>query len=242
MGNLHIDILQEYVDGELESRERLELARHLGSNVHDRALVEAYQTLNEALDREYCDKLHEPVPEHIQSLIERAETDAAMPMERAPSALVGGSEHSAQEEGVFGALIRQAVQAFEFYADTQGQSSIYEAERVSEFFRWFEQRMQVKIFAPKLDEFGFSISGARLLPSANGTAGQVLYGDSAGRSLGIYFHIPDQPVVVGEVLGPTCIQQDRLAIYYWQHDGIDYALVAAMNPSEVARLARLMMR
>lgn len=241
MGNLHIDILQEYVDDELESRERLKLARHLGSNAHDRALVEAYQALNEALDREFCDKLHEPVPAHIQCLIEGAETDAAMPMKRAPTALVGGSE-PVQEEGVFGALIRQAVQAFEYYADTQGEPSIYEAGRVSEFFRWFEQRMQVKIFVPKLDELGFSMSGARLLPSANGTAGQVLYGDSAGRSLGIYFHIPDPPAVVGGVSGPACIQRGRLAICYWQHDGIDYALVAAMNPSEVARLARLMMR
>lgn len=71
---VHVEILQEYVDNELDSAARLELARHLAETPEDRAVVDAYQRQQEALHRVYDDVLAEPLPDSLKSALERTGT------------------------------------------------------------------------------------------------------------------------------------------------------------------------
>lgn len=68
---MHVELLQEYVDDELDSATRLEIARHLGESPEDRAVVDAYQRQQEVLHRAYDDVLAEPLPESITRVLER---------------------------------------------------------------------------------------------------------------------------------------------------------------------------
>lgn len=67
---MHVEILQEYVDDELDSAARLALARHLSESPEDRAVVDAYQRQQEVLHRAYDDVLAEPLPESITRVLE----------------------------------------------------------------------------------------------------------------------------------------------------------------------------
>lgn len=267
MVNYHIDILQEYVDGELGSRERLELARHLGHNARDRGLVEAYQAQNEALQDVFGAKLHEPVPEYMEKLVRAGTSTGEAPAGRggrwagireakaaSPPHLAGKLKRAmAGVTDRFGdgagsgyagidALVRQAVQSYDFYAGDEGRPTIYDGGRISDFFSWFEQQLKVRILQPDLGSVGFSVLQARFLPLGHGTGGQLLYQDAAERRLAIYFQVPDRPPGRETVVRPGYIQQDRLAVYHWQYDVVCYAMVAAMNHSELTRLARSVMR
>lgn len=71
---VHVEILQEYVDNELDSAARLELARHLIESPEDRAVVDAYQRQQEALHTVYDDVLAEPLPDSIKRVLERTGT------------------------------------------------------------------------------------------------------------------------------------------------------------------------
>lgn len=246
MRNIHIDLLQDYVDDELGMRERLQLARHLGANAHDRARVETYQAQRDELLRMYSDKLHEPLPESIQELIDRVPTVGGTggghgAEGRDPQQAEAAESHrgapDVKEEPVR-TLVKQAVQSYNFYSGARGQPALFERKRLREFRDWFERQMSTRVIIPQLDEFGFFVLHARLLPWAPGSAGQVLYEDAAGRILATYFHVFCGSRCATASMRPVCTERDRLSIYCWQRQTVYYAMVAAMSQRELTRIAQ----
>lgn len=245
MRNIHIDLLQDYVDDELGARERLKLAKHLGANAQDRARVEAYQAQRDELLRLYNDKLHEAIPGSIQELIDLAPvaTQSSQDVEGRGSSLPA-RQHNLHESDshamneLVGTLITQAVQSYNYYAGERGQPPLFEGERLQEFCDWFECQTSVRLVTPRLDEFGFSVLHARLLPWAPGAAGQVLYRDATGRLLATYFHVFHRSPGSKAPVQPVCTEQDRLSIYYWQYQAVYYAMVASMSQRELMRIAQ----
>lgn len=68
------EILQDYVDDELDSATRLELGKLLAKSPADQERVARYQEQNDALHEMYDAVLAEPVPERLRRVLERAET------------------------------------------------------------------------------------------------------------------------------------------------------------------------
>lgn len=88
------EILQDYVDDELDSAARLELGKLLASSPADQQRVARYQEQNDALHEMYDPVLTEPIPERLRSALDRAETasrdaDAEVPEYAVPLARPG---------------------------------------------------------------------------------------------------------------------------------------------------------
>lgn len=234
MDNLHIDILQQYVDNELDGPERLQIARHLGANAHDRALVESYQAQNEALQRRYGDKLNQPLPPGLQRFAEEIElsgADARM--------METGRLQRDREQALVDTLVEQALQAHDFFS-ADDHPSLYKSDQQDHFVRWFEDTLKVRVQSPSWENFGYSFSHALRLPMADGTAGQITHRHQDGTLLMTYFQVLNQNAVPTTPLKAAVTQRGNVAVYYWQFETILYALVAAMHQDKLLQLANVL--
>lgn len=85
------EILQDYVDDELDSATRLELGKLLANSPADQERVARYKELNDALHTIYDDVLTEPVPERLRRVLESAEAAPRQAGEDAPDEASGTS-------------------------------------------------------------------------------------------------------------------------------------------------------
>lgn len=74
--SIDAEVLQDYVDDELDSATRLELGRLLAGSPADQERVEQYHQVNDALHQLYDDVLAEPVPERLTGALKRDATQA----------------------------------------------------------------------------------------------------------------------------------------------------------------------
>ncbi|SLN73754.1 anti-sigma factor family protein [Oceanibacterium hippocampi] len=70
--NYDLKTLQDYVDGRLDTRARLEVERHLLTDANDAAIVASYRRQNAALSELDDDVLNEAVPERFLEALRRA--------------------------------------------------------------------------------------------------------------------------------------------------------------------------
>lgn len=266
------EMLHDYVDNQLDAETRLEVARHIGENPLDAALVQAYRDQNEALQRLYGPTAEEPVPQRLLDAVEKAclenergrrvgVTPRARPGRRVAwtaslvvvltlclGGVVGWWGRGIQEAGltrqaVLNAFLDQAVQSYTLYAGSAREPVDAPMDDVKKFTDWFKDQLDVRVLAPQLGA-GFKLVGARILPTAFGTAGQLVYADQSGQRVAVYMQVA--AAAHGNSLAPASqfagdvafVRHGQFSVYYWAADNVAYALVSPLDQNALGSVMK----
>lgn len=266
------EMLHDYVDNQLDAETRLEVARHIGENPLDAALVQAYRDQNEALQRLYGPTAEEPIPQRLLDAVEKAslksERERRVPVtprarggRRAAwtatlvvvltlclGGVIGWWGRGIQEAGfargaVLNAFLNQAVQSYTLYAGSADQPVDAPIDDVKKFTSWFKNQLNVRVLAPQLGA-GFKLVGARILPTAFGTAGQLIYADQSGQRIAVYMQVA--AAAHGNSLAPASqfggdvafVRHGQFSVYYWATDNVAYALVSPLDQNALGSVMK----
>ncbi|MGV1873048.1 anti-sigma factor family protein [Agrobacterium rosae] len=240
--------LISYVDGRLDDQRRDAVAAHLASNPADARKVDAWRKQNAALAALYgrLDEGALPANLDVIRMERRVRSERAHWRNlAAASILVLAFGLSA---GWFGhALVQRGSEDTQFIvaAATQAHSVFAsevlhpvevraDAEDTSHLQRWLSKRLDRKLNIPDLRRQGLQLVGGRVLPSASGAAGQLMYEDSTGQRVTLYI----VPASDSEDTAMRRSNVGSLEAVSWDDETIRCALVGNLEPKRMDAIAK----
>jgi anti-sigma factor RsiW len=241
--------LHGYIDSELSAQRRADVDAYLAAHPDQAARIAAYNAQTLSLHALYGDG-GAGANRAIDSLT--ADLDRALRRRRmahrlarvavavlvvATGAAVASGVHDRfrQADDRFLAFTRQATEAHVLFAGNKPVPSDAALDEETAVVTWLSQRLTgVPVRAPDLQAFGYKLSVDRILPSPGGPAAQLMY--ESGKS--------EEPITLfigkSRDMKPTAftfVQNDDLAIFYWQEGPFAYSLAGNLDRTELLALA-----
>lgn len=240
--------LQAYVDGWLDPARRPAVEAYLVERPDEADRLAAYRLQNEALRAALGAPASEDVPVRLLAAARRqAPRRDVLWLRRAAAAVlllaagfvagwgVRGTPEPAGQASI--ALVQQAAAAHRVYSvEVRHPVEVRAGEK--HLIAWLSKRVGTPIKAPDLSGQGFHLVGGRLLPTAKGSAAQLMYEDQAGRRVTAY-------MTANTSGGETAFRfakEGRLAAFYWLEGPLGYALVGELSRAELIALAKTVYR
>ena len=251
------EILQDYVDGELDSISRIEVARHLGETPEDAEIVEDYRRQNELIRELYDPVMIEPVPEKLAHAVDQPRTRWSNWTRYAAAAAVAvvflfagwegrkWYEATEQERLVLADFLDQAVNSYAYYPFDSDRGNVSEQLR-THLPKWFKEALRQEITPFSLEKAGYSLAGGRVVPSAFGPAGQMMYRGKDDMMIGVYI----RPLVSGDrrIIFPLRSSPDdevafhfareKTTVYYWSEGNLAFAFTGNIDRKELFSLVK----
>ena len=214
------ELINDYVDGELDAETRLMVERYLEAHPDERERVTIYRAQSSALRDGYASVLNEPIPDALMDVIDRnwpetpptAATQPRKPRPMPPLAwaasavlalAIGGAtgwfvrgdaiQHEAQRLAME-MFLEEALNSYAMYANED--SPWHEAGALNDrdaFGEWFKDERELDVPIPDLGDEGYSFVGGRALPSSGGEqSGQMIYKNDDGEMVALHFQYRDR--------------------------------------------------
>ena len=252
----HVDdeLLNAWLDGELDAAERGRVDAWLREHPEDAARVRLWAADRDALRIALDATLDEPVPPALQRRVWRGRGWA---FDRTLALRVAGGVALLLAGGVMGALfdraggaeageawLERAAVAHAVYVPEQRhpvEVAVLGAVDVSaqeeHLQKWLTKRMNLPVKLFDLRAQGFELVGGRLLPESNGPCAQLMYQNAQGQRVTVYLRKPERGT-------PAAFRYDRdgeLGMFYWVEGqgavSTGYALVGALPRERLLALA-----
>ena len=240
--------LQAHVDGWLDAARLPAVEAYLAAHPEEAARLASYRRQTEALRT----ALGAPPGEHIPArllaaargrrsgrhLVRLRHAAAALVLLAAGFAagwgLRGAPETTDPASVATGAaLVKQAAAAHRvFSVEVRHPVEVWAEE--AHLIAWLSKRVGTPLEAPDLASHGFRLVGGRLLPTAEGSAAQLMYEDQAGRRVTAYMTAN----VSGGETAFRFAEEGRLAAFYWLEGPLGYALVGELERGELIALPK----
>ena len=236
MTQLQDDELQAWVDGQLDEERRTAVEERLARDEDAARRVSGYRQINSALKALYDPVLDEPVPERLMrrpvhwTRYARAASVLALGVALGWFARTWMPSPSAQAFS----LPRQAAMAYAVYSPEVRHPVEVGADDEDHLVRWLSKRLGTDLKMPKLDAFGYSLVGGRLLAGPNGPVAQFMFQDARGARLTLY--ISGQRGDSRETAFRFS-QEDRVSVFYWIEGRYGYALSGEMGREQLLGMA-----
>jgi anti-sigma factor RsiW len=136
------------------------------------------------------------------------------------------------------ALAQEASANFAVYAPDHTRPVELAASDSDELARWFSARLDRPVGVPDLSGSGYRLMGGRLVATAHGPAGLLMYDDGHGRRLVMLM----RPMAES---GDAPMREHRSGTatgYAWAQNGLGYGLVGAGEPGVLHPLANAIRR
>ncbi|ABC33955.1 anti-sigma factor family protein [Burkholderia thailandensis] len=130
------------------------------------------------------------------------------------------------------AFAREADLAYAVYAPDARHPVEIAADRDGALSAWLSARVGRRIAAPRLDEYGFALLGARLLPGAAGPTAQFMYENAAGGRLALYVSASAQREMAVRLL-----RDGERRTFYWASGRTAYALSGQLAEDRLREIA-----
>jgi anti-sigma factor RsiW len=184
--------LGAYVDGQLREAERLEVEARLGQDEQASACVRAWRAQKAALQA-LCDPAQDAQPSFIvlrpRHAWPRRFALAACWLLTAAGAgwLSSVVMPNAAPPAAPSAFARRADIAYAVYSPEARHPVEVAATDEAHMIAWLSKRLDRHLFAPSLEEYGYTLVGGRLLPGDEASpAAQFMYQNKAGTRLTLY--------------------------------------------------------
>ena len=235
------DDLHGYVDQVLAPERRAEVEAYLAEHPEMARRIAGYAAQRDALRQALGPVAEEPVPPQLSlaRMIEARRPSAwYRPWQAAAAAVlllaIGGAGGWAwrgmaepPRSGI-AALAQEGTENYAVYAaDHTRPIELGAADRV-QLVRWLSDRLQRPVSVPDLSRSGYRFMGGRLVATAHGPAGLLMYDDDRGTRLAMLV----RPM---EIEGDTPMaehSQGSVSGFVWADRGLGYTLVGA-KPADV---------
>ncbi|MBV9189301.1 MAG: anti-sigma factor [Betaproteobacteria bacterium] len=241
--------LQAYADGHLPEERRKAVDAWLASRPEESERIAAYRRLASEVRAAYNTMLSEPVPPRLTQV-------AAAGLRWRRVAVVAGwivlgiligvpaGWYSRPERLVTqvvpadpSMIARRAAVAHATYSPEVRHPVEVGADDEQHLVTWLSKRLGVKVRAPKLDDFGMSLVGGRLLPGENGPVALFMYQSQNGRRLTLYVRTEASR---NRETAFRYARENNVNVFYWIDREVGYALASAdLTKDELLRLANL---
>ncbi|WP_421425170.1 anti-sigma factor family protein [Agrobacterium rosae] len=240
--------LISYVDGRLDDQRRDAVAAHLASNPADARKVDAWRKQNAALAALYgrLDEGALPANLDVIRMERRVRSERAHWRNLAAASILvlafgltaGWFGHALVQRGSEDTqfIVAAATQAHSVFASEvlHPVEVRADAEDTSHLQRWLSKRLDRKLNIPDLRRQGLQLVGGRVLPSASGAAGQLMYEDSTGQRVTLYI----VPASDSEDTAMRRSNVGSLEAVSWDDETIRCALVGNLEPKRMDAIAK----
>ena len=220
------DDLHALADGRLSEPRAAEVSTHLEDFPADASRVAFYRRLNSDLHGLFDPVLSEPVPGSLLAAgYGRKRTWPLQAVAAAALLAVGiGSGWFAHQFLVTQelpaiAFTENAAQAHLTYVSEVRHPVEVAAAESDHLQKWLSKRLQNNVHIPDLAKVGYEFLGGRLLPAGEGVAAQLMYQNSAGNRVTLYFTHGGASDTAFRYM-----QADGLSVFYWRDTNFTYAL------------------
>lgn len=243
--------LHAFVDGELSAERQGQIVAWLAQHPADAVRVHAYRTQNEQLRRLYAPVLDESWPAawnrsvaQMQTLPARRNLLHAYGRRLAAGCLLtlsgvlaGWLAHAYFQppHTAIVSLPRQAAVAHAVYSPDIRRPVEISAENEEQLVNWLSKRLGTRVRPARLGPLGYQLIGGRLLPGNSGPVAQFMYHDASGQRLTLYLSTEN---TANQETAFRFVAQGPLNVFYWVDGQFGYALSAAIDKDELARLAK----
>jgi anti-sigma factor RsiW len=220
------DDLHALADGRLPDARADEVSAHLEESSADASRVAFYRRLNSDLHGLFDPVLNEPVPGRL--LAAGYGRKRAWPLQAAAAVVllavgVGSGwfahQYMAARELPAIAFTENAAQAHLAYVSEVRHPVEVAAAESDHLQKWLSKRLQNNVSIPNLTKVGYEFLGGRLLPAGDGVAAQLMYQNSAGNRVTLYFTHGGESDTAFRYL-----QAEGLSVFYWRDAKFTYAL------------------
>lgn len=235
--------LQAYVDAALSAARHAEVADYLQSHPDVAVRVQTFITQRAALRAALAPIAEEPVPAQLNlaALIARHGRPARYGWRSVAASVAlfasGGTAGWLVRGPVMlngiPALAQEAADSYEVYAPDQGRPVELAAADRALLVRWLSRRLNHPVVIPDLSASGYQFMGGRLVATAHGPAGLLMYDDTHGTRLVLLVH-PMAPDVNATM---TEHQEGHVGGYAWATEGVGYSLVGPATNKELHPIA-----
>lgn len=226
--------LHAYVDGLLDPERRPHVERYLRANPEYARRAEAYAAQREALRQAFAWRVNEPVPAslslspmiaaQLSSRPRRWHMAAAAAVALAIGMAGGWAGRDALVGSVRGngLLASESLAAHRVFVPDALHPVELRADARDALLAWLSERLGTAIIAPDLQSIGFRFMGGRLVATAQGPAGLLMYDDDRGTRLTLYVRRMLRDVT----LPLQTNEADALSSFTWAEAGVGYAVTA----------------
>ncbi|MCX4146273.1 anti-sigma factor [Paraburkholderia madseniana] len=262
MSDQHMPIGEEdlhaYVDGTLSDERRVEVERALEQNPELTTRVSDYFSLNNMFHERYDRVLSEPVPKRLQTppasgrrwriaanWPQFAGMAAALVMgvgigvgthmgQDVVAPLAGHSDTRPVSADSAEGFARQAAVAHVVYMPAIDRPADMNAGHEQDFVQWLSNRLGTNVHPPILSKSGFSLSGGRLLPGADGPTAQFMYRGPNGERVTLCI---SHRQVNANTTAFKLYQDGPVNVFYWVDGDFGYAVSGGIDRKVLLQLS-----
>jgi len=262
MSDQHMPIGEEdlhaYVDGTLSDARRADVERALEQNPELAARVSDYFSLNNLFHERYDRVLSEPVPKRLlpPAPPRRWRIAANWPQFAGMAAALvlgvglGVGTQMGQNAGVPAAdghsgtravsadstemFAHQAAVAHVVYMPAIDRPAGMSGDHEQDFVQWLANRLGTNVHPPILSKSGFTLSGGRLLPGADGPTAQFMYRGPNGERVTLCISRRQQNA---NTTAFKLYQDGPVNVFYWIDGDFGYAVSGGIDRAQLLQLS-----
>jgi anti-sigma factor RsiW len=243
--------LHAYVDELLDAARRKEVEAYLAAHPDVAHSVAGYVRQRDMLRAAFAPIAEEPVPPQLNlaRLVEaRWQPSRLKPWRAAAAALLlfglggagGWSLHGTGTAPVgITALAQEAAFNYAVFGDDHVHPVEFNPGQSGQLMDWISTRLNVSLKLPDLSASGYRFMGGRLVATAHGPAGLLMYDNDLGNRLVMFVRPMD---VDKDTKTMTQSASGTMTGFSWAHDGIGYSLVGTASPDVLHPLANQIRR
>jgi anti-sigma factor RsiW len=243
------DDLNAYVDRALDATRQAEVEAYLAAHPEVARRVAGFARQRDELRQAFAPIAQEPVPPELNlaRMIEARRRPARERWRFAAAAVllvaagVGAgwaARGSLAPEGTsarsgLAALAQEASDSYKVFSADQARPVEIRAPNQADLVDWISTRLQHPVSVPDLTASGFRFMGGRLVATAHGPAGLIMYDDDKGMRLVMLV----RPMATDKNAPMAPHEDGRVAGFAWAENGIGYSLVGPAAPDVLHPLA-----
>lgn len=244
--------LHAYVDSALDSTRRAEIEAYLADHPDIADRVRRYEAQQKMLREALAPIAEEPVPPELDlpQLIERAQpremrrrVAGLASWQAAAAALllfcVGGAGGwllrgtALPPTAGVAVLAQEAAENYAVYSPDRIHPVEFKADDTSGLVDWLSQRLGSPVAVPDLAASGYRFMGGRLVATAHGPAGLLMYDNDHGTRLVMFV----RRMAVQQTMPMSRYAGRSVDGFAWADNGVGYSLVGAAPPEVLHPLA-----